>query len=97
MSANGAITVTDGSAVISVVINGQTITQTVTAGEQFDPATGQVTQLTPDALTTAEQTAVETLTIVEGVISFANDKTTVYVSPTTGYQGGGSPPPPKDP
>jgi hypothetical protein len=82
LSANGAITVIDGGpVVISEVINGQTITQNVGAGEQFDPATGQVTQLTPQELSDAEQTAVQTITLVEGVISFANDQTTVVVSP----------------
>lgn len=84
LSASGAITVTDGSAVISVVINGQTITQTVGAGQQFDPATGQVTTLTTQQLNFAEETAVQSITLVEGVISFANDRTTVYVSPTSG-------------
>jgi hypothetical protein len=96
VSASGAITVTDGSAVISVVINGQTITQTVGAGQQFDPATGQVTTLSPDAMTIAEQTAVQTITMVSGVISFANDYTTVYVSPTTGLGDSSSPPPPEE-
>jgi hypothetical protein len=84
LSATGAITVTDGSCVISVVINGSTITQTVVAGQQFDPATGKVTQLTPQELSSAEQTAIQTITIVQGIISFANDQTTIYVSPTTG-------------
>jgi hypothetical protein len=32
----------------------------------------------------AEQTAVFTVTIEEGIISFANDRTIVYVSPTHG-------------
>jgi len=81
LSANGFIYVKDGSAVISEVINGQTITQTVTAGEQFDPATGQVTQLTPLEMQNAEQGAVMAVTLQEGIISFANDQTTVYVSP----------------
>ena len=84
LSASGAITVTDGSCVISALVNGQTITQTVVAGQQFDPATGKVTQLTPQQMSSAGQTAVQTITLVEGIISFANDKTTVYVSPTTG-------------
>ena len=84
LSASGAITVTDGSCVISVVINGQTITQTVLAGQQFDPTTGQVTTLTPQEMSNAEETAVETFTVAEGVISFANDETTVYVSPILG-------------
>ncbi len=95
VSASGAITVTDGSAVISVVINGQTITQTVGAGQQFDPATGQVTTLTPQALSNAEQTYVQTDTLESGIVTFANDKTTVYVSPNR--VGGGAAAPASSP
>ncbi len=84
LSASGVITVTDGSCVISVVSGGQTITQTVGAGQQFNPATGQVTTLTTQELSNAQDTAVETITLVVGVISFADDLTTVYVSPTGG-------------
>ncbi len=94
LGASGAITVIDGSCVISVVINGQTITQTVTAGQQFDPATGQVSPLTPEAMSDAEQTAVQTFTLVEGIISFANDQTTVVVSPNIGGKVAPPPPPP---
>ena len=84
LSASGAIIVTDGSCVISAVVNGQTITETVSAGQQFDPATGKVTQLTPQQMSSTEQTAVQTITLESGIISFANDQTTVFVSPTTG-------------
>jgi len=87
LSSTGVLTVTDGSCMIS--INGQA-PQPVNAGQQFDPATGQITTLTPQQMSDAQATAVETFTIVEGVISFANDKTTVYVSPTTGGGSGGS-------
>lgn len=97
LSASGAITVTDGSAWIS--FNGQPA-QLVNAGQQFDPTTGQITTLTPQALSTAEQTAVQTITLESGIVSFADDKTTVYVSPNR--VGGGAaapapvPPPPDD-
>jgi hypothetical protein len=89
LSATGVISVTDGSCVISVKnASGQTVTQVVDAGEKFDPATGQVTKLTPAEIATAEQTAVQVVTVVEGIVSFVNDETTVYVSPTTGLAGG---------
>ncbi len=90
LSASGAITVTDGSCVISVVINGQTVTQTVVAGQQFDPATGQVTQLTPQELNAAEQTAVKTMTVLTGYVSFALANTIIYVSPNLPIGGGSS-------
>ena len=88
LSAAGVISVTDGSCVISAVVNGQTVTQVVDAGESFNPATGQVTKLTPEQIAVAEQTSVQVVTLVEGIVSFANDETTVYVSPTTGMDGG---------
>ena len=97
LSASGALTVTDGSAVISVVINGQTVVQTIGAGQQFDPATGQVTTLTPEQLTFAEQTAVQTITLEQGIISFANDQTTVFVSPNMGGAAATPPSPPPPP
>ena len=84
LSVTGAITVTDGSCVISVVVNGQTVTQVVGAGESFDPATGQVTKLTPEQIALSKQTAVQVVTLVEGIISFTKDETIVYVSTTTG-------------
>ena len=91
LSANGAITVTDGSAWIS--FNGQPA-QLVNAGQQFDPTTGQITTLTPQALSIVEATAVVTITLEEGVVSFANDKTTVYVSPNRVGGGAAAPAPP---
>ena len=89
LSAAGVISVTDGSCVISAVVNGQTIPpQVVNAGESFNPATGQVTKLTPEEIAAAERTAAEVVTVVEGIVTFVKDETTVYVSPTTGLAGG---------
>lgn len=84
LSSTGVITVTDGSCVISEIVNGQTVTQVVDAGEKFDPATGLVTKLTPEEIAVAEQTAVKVETVFEGIVSFASDETIVYVSPTAG-------------
>jgi ferric-dicitrate binding protein FerR (iron transport regulator) len=89
LSANGVITVIDGSCVISAIVNGKTVTQVVNAGEQFDPATGQVTQLTQAQIVAAKQTAVEVITVVKGIISFEDDRTIVYVSPVHGNPGRG--------
>ena len=94
LSASGAITDISGSMVISHVgANGQVTTVVLGPGEQYDPATGQTTQLTPQELQQAEQSAVYTVTMVEGIISFADDRTIIYVSPTHGNPThGGSPP-----
>ena len=89
LSANGVITVIAGSCVISAIVNGQTVTQVVNAGEQFDPATGQVTQLTQAQIVAAKRTAVEVITGVKGIISFEDDRTIVYVSPVHGNPGRG--------
>ena len=97
MSANGDITVISGSLVASHVgPNGQITTVVLGPGDQYDPRTGQVTQLTPQELRQAEQTAVFIVTLEKGIISFARDRTLIFISPTRGYSGGGgqSPPPP---
>jgi hypothetical protein len=89
MSANGDLTVISGSMVVSHTgPNGQVTTVVLGPGEQYDPNTGQTTQLTPQELRQAEQTAIFTVTVVEGVISFANDRTIIYISPTAGNIGG---------
>ena len=88
MSANGDITVISGSMVASHVgPNGQITTVVLGPGEQYDPATGQTTQLTPQELRQAEQTAVFIVTLEEGIISFARDRTIIYISPTHGNPG----------
>ena len=89
MSANGDLTVISGSMVVSHTgPNGQVTTVVLGPGEQYDPNTGQTTQLTPQELRQDEQTAIFTVTIVEGVISFADDRTVIYISPTAGNIGG---------
>jgi hypothetical protein len=85
MSANGVVTVISGSMVASHVgPNGQVTTVVLGPGDQYDPGSGQTTHLTTPELQLAEQTAVFTVTIEEGIISFENDRTIVYVSPTHG-------------
>jgi hypothetical protein len=88
MSANGDITVISGSMVASHVgPNGQITTVVLGPGDQYDPRTGQVTHLTPQELRSAERTAIFIITLERGIISFANDRTVIYVSPTHGNQG----------
>lgn len=97
MSANGAITVVQGSMVLSTVgPNGQPVTVVLGPGDQYDPTTGQTTQLTPQEFAAAERTAVLTVTIVEGIISFADDRTRIFVSPTHGRPPGVPPGPPSN-
>ena len=84
MSADGDITVISGSMVVvhTDPQTGATTTTVVGPGEQVNPVTGQVTTLTPDQLAAAIQTAIFTITLSEGVITFAQDLTTVVISPT---------------
>lgn len=88
ISANGDITVISGSMVASHVgPNGQVSTVVLGPGDQYNPATGQVTKLTPQELKKAEQTAVYVITLEKGIISFAQDCTIIYISPTHGNPG----------
>ena len=97
--ADGSCTVVDGSAVISEIINGATVTVTLTEGQSFDPATynpavsaqDQVTTLTGDALTTAQNTAQTIVTIVNNstptvtaTVTTVGDTTIVQISPQAG-------------
>jgi len=90
LGANGDITVISGSMVASHTgSNGQVTTVVLGPGDQYNPRTGQTTHLTARELRRAERTAVFTITVVEGIISFAHDKTIIYISPTQGGGGGG--------
>jgi FecR protein len=84
ISAGGDITVIHGSMVLSTVGPHGPVTVVLGPGDQYDPKTGLVTHLTGKELKAAERTAVVTITIVEGIISFADDNTIIYVSPTRG-------------
>jgi hypothetical protein len=88
MSANGDITVISGSMVASHAgPNGQVSTVVLGPGDRYDPATGQVTHLTAQELRRAERTAIFIITLERGIISFARDRTVLYISPTRGNQG----------
>lgn len=86
LSANGDLTVIFGSMVISTNKGGQVSTQVLGPGDQYNPVTGEVTQLTPQQLRRVEARWHFTITIDYGVISFIfrNDTTTIYISPTSG-------------
>ncbi|MDE3068363.1 MAG: FecR domain-containing protein [Verrucomicrobiota bacterium] len=47
LSVDGTVTVYSGSVVVSMVVNGQTVTQVVGAGYQYNPSTGQLIYLVP--------------------------------------------------
>lgn len=87
MSAKGDITVISGSMVASHTGPTGTSTVVLGPGDQYDPRIGQVTHLTPQELRQAERTAVFIMTLHEGIISFANDQTIIYISPTQGNRG----------
>jgi len=85
ISANGDITIISGSMVASHVgPNGQVTTVVLGPGDQYNPSTGQVTHLTPQELKTAVRTAIFIVTLEKGIISFAHDRTVLYISPTHG-------------
>lgn len=84
ISANGDITVVQGSMVLSTVGPNGPVTVVLGPGDQYDPATGQTTHLTPQQFAAAMRNAIKVITVVEGIISFADDRTTIYISPTHG-------------
>jgi len=89
MSATGAITVVEGSMILSTVgPDGQPVVVTLGPGDQYDPATGQASHLTPQQFAAARRSAIQTITIVEGTMTFEDDVTKVYVSPTHGRPPG---------
>lgn len=88
VSADGTITVVSGSMVASHTdANGHVTTVVLGPGEQYNPATGQVTKITHKEFAAAMRTAVQIVTLQEGVISYAKDETVLYVSPVRGNQG----------
>jgi hypothetical protein len=91
MSANGDITVISGSMVASHTdSSGHVTTVVLGPGDRYDPATGQVTHLTAQEFDAAMRTAVYIVTLEQGIISFSNDRTIIYISPThvdTGHHG----------
>ena len=94
LSANGAITVISGSMVISHVgANGQITTVVLGPGDQYDPATGQVTHSRRRNCSRRNKPPFIPSPWIEGIISFADDRTIIYISPTHGNPThGGSPP-----
>jgi hypothetical protein len=61
MGSDGSIICYSGSVVVSFPgANGQITTQVVNAGDQFDPATGQVTSLVPPGQSVADWAATAT-------------------------------------
>ncbi|HEY1664013.1 MAG TPA: FecR domain-containing protein [Verrucomicrobiae bacterium] len=83
----GNITVIHGSMVVSFTNSqGQTTTSVLTPGDSYNIFTGQVSQLTPQQLAREEHHLHLTITLEYGVLTFVfdNDRTTIYISPTSG-------------
>jgi len=84
ISANGDITVLSGSIVVSTTrLNGQTYTAVLGPGDVYSPQTGSVTHLDPNdqRLQEIQQTAVQTVTVVDGTTIYTHDISINYVSP----------------
>jgi len=74
-----------GSMVVSQTSSGGTTTEVVNSLQALN-ALGQVVALSQEAISALESEATFTVTIMEGIITFANDTTTVYISPVSGVQ-----------
>jgi FecR protein len=87
-----------GGVVLSMVPpSGVPATTVVGAGFSFDPATGQLTINSGDEQTFLERLFTALQTIYSPVSFVTRDGTCIYVSPTHGAGGGGSPPPQANP
>lgn len=85
IGAEGTVFVLTGSVVISYVSNGAVVTKEVPAGYQFNPSTGQVTQITNPILQQITRLArifSKYLPNIPGT-TYVFDKTIYNVSPTT--------------
>ncbi|HEY5232186.1 MAG TPA: FecR domain-containing protein [Verrucomicrobiae bacterium] len=92
--ADGSATVVDGSAVISEIINGATVTVTLTEGQSFDPATGQVSNLSSAADAIENNNVASIISSVNGDVTLSQlsnvntavsvDVTTIHISPKAG-------------
>ena len=71
-----------GSLVVSETTSNGTTTKVVNSMQALD-ALGQIINLPQQAIDFLESESTFTVTIVQGVISFANDKSTVVISPTS--------------
>jgi len=88
LGADGWLSVLRDSVFLSVVgADGKPFTVQVDQGNQFNPNTGQVTPLPPDIITLLQQIATSLDTLYYQLVSFSFDRTTCFISPTTGHSG----------
>lgn len=85
MGSDGSVVCYSGSVVVSFMVNGTLTTQTVNAGDTFNPATGLVTPVDLNGQTLAEWSAANTPSgMTEAnteTLTIQNNPTTVYISP----------------
>jgi hypothetical protein len=85
ISANGVIAVFTGSVVFSYIgPDGKPVTVVINGGEKYDLNIGEPVHLSPQELDVLNKIVCAVPTFYLPVVSFANDRTTVCVSPTTG-------------
>jgi hypothetical protein len=73
--------------------DGQTTTILIEEGKQFNPATGQLTPLSPELIALLHEiaTALDTLYLQVISVSISIDGTLCFISPTSGFLTGGLP------
>jgi hypothetical protein len=96
LGADGTCAVIKNSVLLSLVgPNGTPFTVLVGEGNEFNPATGQVTPLPPGLASVLQQINIAITSLYHPVFSFAFDRTQCFISPTTGRFGhnvsGGNP------
>jgi FecR protein len=89
IDANGDMAMHDGSAVISLVINGAPFTHVINGGSEFNPSTGNVTPIPQNILDNLMTTLTSLITLYQapgGPPPPQYDTTQCYTSNTTGKQ-----------
>jgi hypothetical protein len=84
VSADDSLMVAQGSAVISIILNGKSIVQEVTGGNGFNPGTGQVGPLSPGILSILSEFSAFAQTLYQQLESLALDLDCRYLSNTQG-------------
>jgi FecR protein len=84
ISADDSFMLSQGSGVISIILNGRSIVEEVTAGNGFNPATGQVGPLSPQILSILSEFGAFAQTVYQQLASLAVNLDCRYLSNTQG-------------
>lgn len=86
LSADGTVSVLAGSVVVAYVnADGEVVRREVGRGQQYDPRTDTISNLTPDARREIAMNLSEGVRPMRTATTFVTDDTELYISPTQGF------------